>query len=352
MNFLNLKKNQFVNYLYGVIVPILCTLANLASQPITGQASVLMIYLLGVFLVASRCGRGASIIASLCSALLFAFYFAPPYFSLKMTNIEDLIGLPIMITVGYITSNLMNEAKQAHLAKTQADHEALRNALLSAISHDLRTPLTRILSAATNLLEMNLNATPETQDCCQVIVDEAQHMSELMNKILDMAKLNTGKLALHQEWNTLEEIIGSALTRLEKSLNNRVVNIALKDTLPLIWVDSVLFEQVIVNLIDNAIKYTPATYSIDIEANSSKNFINLSISDYGRGIPQGLEDKIFDKFYRIDPENQQHGVGLGLALCKTIIEAHHGSIQVENRSKGATFLISLPIQQPPKTPLE
>jgi len=349
-----IKKNPLLHYLSGVIVPILCTLANLALQPITGQASVLMIYLLGVFLVASRWGRGASITASTFSALLFDFYFTKPYFSFLIANIEDVIGLTVMITVGNITSNLLNEAKKAGLAKAQANNEALRNSLLSSISHDLRTPLTRIIGATTTLIESNAGVSEEEKhDFCRVIFDESQRMSELMNKILDMAKLSTGKIAIHQDWNTLEEIIGSALIRLEKNLHHRIVNTDLPENLPLIWVDSVLFEQVIVNLIENAIKYTPPSTPIDIEANCSNGFLTLTISDYGSGIPNNLEDKIFEKFYRIETESSQSGVGLGLALCRSIIEAHNGAIQAKNiAGKGATFLIRLPLTKSPTVPLE
>lgn len=351
---MNFSKNLFLNYLGSVTAPIFCTLVNLALQPITGQASVLMIYLLGVFLVASRWGRGASIVASLCSALLFDFYFTKPYFSLFITNVDDVIGLTVMITVGNITSNLLEEAKKAGLAKARADNEALRNSLLSSISHDLRTPLTRIIGATTTLIESNANVSQEEKhDFCRVIFDESQRMSELMNKILDMAKLSTGKIAIHQEWNTLEEIIGSALMRLEKNLHNRIVNTNLPENLSLIWVDSVLFEQVIVNLIENAIKYTPLSTPIDIDAHYSKAFLTLTISDYGAGIPTNLEDKIFDKFYRVENESSQNGVGLGLAICRAIVEAHNGTIQAKNIiGKGAAFFIQLPIVKSPTMPLE
>ena len=340
-------------YLGGIIIPILCTLVNLALEPITGQSSVLMIYLFGVFLAASRWGHHASITASIISALLFDFYFTQPYFSFWIANAEDFIGLTIMITVGNITSNLLNEAKKANLAKAQADNEALRNSLLSAISHDLKTPLTRIIGAATTLIESNSVSSEEKKEFCYVIFDEAQRMSELMNKILDMAKLSTGKLAIHQEWNTLEEIIGGALSRLEKNLVNRNVNINLPENLPLIWVDSVLLEQVIVNLIENAIKYTPISSPIDIFANCSGKFLTLTISDYGLGIPHHLEDKIFDKFFRIETENSQNGVGLGLALCRSILEAHGGTIYAKNLTgKGAAFVINLPLTKSPIMPKE
>ncbi len=354
MSFLNFKKSPFLNYLGGILIPVLCTLVNLALRPLTGQSSVLMIYLLGVFLAASRWGHSASITASLFSALLFDFYFTRPYFSLWIDDIENIIGLAVMMTVGNITSNLLSQAKKANLAKSQAYNEALRNSLLSSISHDLRTPLTRIIGAITTLIESHSEVfDAEKHDFCRVIFDEAQYMSELMNKILDMAKLSTGKIAIQREWNTLEEIIGSALTRLEKNLSTRMVNINLPENLPLLWIDSVLFEQVLVNLIENAIKYTPISTSIDIEAICFNNFLTLIVSDYGSGIPNHLENKIFDKFYRIENESQQNGVGLGLALCRSIIEAHGGTIAAKNiTGKGATFFIQLPLSQSPTMPVE
>ncbi len=345
---------RLLNYLGCLIVPILCTLANLGLHPVTGQASILMIYLLGVFLVASHWGHGASLIASLLSALLFDFYFTHPYFSFWIADVENIIGLVVMITVGNITSNLLNQAKKAGLAQAQADNEALRNSLLSAISHDLRTPLTRIIGAVTTLIESHdIVCEEEQQDACRVIFDEAQYMSELMNKILDTAKLSIGEIALHQEWNTLEEIIGSALARLDKNLAQRMVNINLPEHLPLLWLDSVLFEQVIVNLIENAIKYTPLCSPIEIEARYSKDFLTLTLSDYGSGIPEHLAEKVFDKFYRLETEIQQNGVGLGLALCRSIIQAHDGSIVVKNiAGKGAVFEIQLPLTQSPLLPVE
>jgi K+-sensing histidine kinase KdpD len=343
------KKNICIQYVGGALIPISCTLLNLTLEPITGRATFLMMYLFGVFLVASRWGYGASIVASLFSALLFDFYFTTPVFSLWMTNVEDLIALIIMISVGTITSNLLNQAKNAHIAKAKAEDEALRNSLLSAISHDLRTPLTRISGVATTLME-NHDHIPkeEIQEFSHVIFDESQRMSELMNKILDMAKLSTGQISIHREWNTLEEVIGSALKRLEKELSTHPVNTYLSENLPLIWVDSVLFEQVIVNLIENAIKYTPSSSPIDIEANFSRQYLTITISDYGIGIPKSLENKIFDKFFRLEHETEQNGVGLGLSLCRSIIEMHGGIIQLKQvPHKGAVFVINLPIVQPP-----
>jgi two-component system sensor histidine kinase KdpD len=346
---MTIKKHSGLHYVVGVLIPIFCTLLNFALEPITGRATFLMMYLFGVFLVASRWGYGVSIVASVFSALLFDFYFTTPVFSFWIANIEDLIALIIMISVGTITSQLLNQAKNAHIAKAKAEDEALRNSLLSAISHDLRTPLTRIIGVATTLMESYDHISKaEIQEFSHVIFDESQRMSELMNKILDMAKLSTGQISIHREWNTLEEILGSALKRLEKELVRRPVNTHLSENLPLIWVDSVLFEQVIVNLIENAIKYTPSSSPIDIEADFSIQYLTISISDYGIGIPQSLEHKIFDKFFRLEHETEQNGVGLGLSLCRSIMELHAGTIQVKQvPHKGAVFVINLPMVQSP-----
>ena len=350
----NLKKSQLLNYLTGLGVPFISTLLNFVLENLAGQASLLMIYLLGVFLVASRCGQSASIIASLVSALLFDFYFTQPYFSLWITDIENIIGLLVMLAVGNITSKLFDKAKKASLAKARADNEALRNALLSAISHDLQTPLTHIINAATTLMESEPPImTKDSQEFCHIIIDQSQRMLELMHKILAMAKLNTGKINIQREWNTLEEVIGSALARLENDLSQRTININLDQNLPLIQIDSVLFEQVLLNLIENAIKYTPQTSPIDIDAFYQKPFIEIRVSDYGEGIPLPLHEKVFTKFYRIQEQSQCNGVGLGLALCKAIIQAHDGEITLETiHGKGAVFVIKLPFIPAPKMPKE
>lgn len=348
------KKTVYLHYAGSVLIPVLCTVLNLVLEPITGRTPFLMIYLFGVFLVASRWGHGVSIVTSIFSALLFDFCFTNPVFSLRMTNVEDFIALIIMMSVGTITSNLLNQAQNAHIVKARAEDEALRNSLLSAISHDLRTPLTRIIGIATTLIESHNHISQEdVQEFSHVIFDESQRMSELMNKILDMAKLSTGQIAIHREWNTLEEIIGSALKRLEKELSTHPINTHLSEKLPLIWVDSVLFEQVIVNLIENATKYAPPCSPIDIEADFFTHYLNIIISDYGVGIPPALENKIFDKFFRLEHEMPQNGVGLGLSLCRSIIEMHGGTIKVKQvPNKGAVFVITLPIIQSPMMALE
>jgi two-component system sensor histidine kinase KdpD len=275
--------------------------------------------------------------------------------AIKLLAGSDLAS-PELITFFDTFLNLISQTLErlsltelANNANLQAETESLRNALLSAISHDLRTPLTRIIGASTALVESNADFSAEAKlDFNRVILDEAQRMSELTSKILDMARLTAGEIIPHKEWNALEEIVGSALNRLEKNLGTRPIRTLLPDNLPLLWIDGVLVEQVLTNLIENAIKYTPAGSPIDISAELLVGKLAITVSDYGLGIPQGMEEKVFDKFYRLEPESHQGGVGLGLTLCRAIIEAHGGTIHVANQyGKGALFIINLPIHEPP-----
>ncbi|MDD5036352.1 MAG: DUF4118 domain-containing protein [Methylococcaceae bacterium] len=488
--------------------PGICTLIDWPLRHTLGPASILMIYLLGVFLVASRFGRAASIIASLLSAPAFAFFFAPPIFSLAISDIENVVGLAVMMVVANVTSNLLERvrfqadiaaqreslatalyclsrdlseaqdeqavvrtavsniygelgvpsvlllpdaggslrypaesplwqslrgadlgtaqwlfdhnksiigdnvdipvkdhvtyfplesahgmvgvlairtasvpklsnrevttflntflnqiaqalvrvrlAMEAREATLQAEAEALRNSLLSAISHDLRTPLTRIMGAAGILAERENSLGPEERnDFKRAILEEAERMSELMSKILDMARFAVGKIVLHREWNAIEEILGGALNRLEKALQDRPVRIQLPEGLPLVWVDAVLLQQVFTNLIENAIKYTAASSPIDITAERFASMLNFAVADRGPGIPKGQEERLFEKFYRLESETAKSGVGLGLTLCRAIVEAHAGTIHAANRSGGgAVFSMTLPLHEPPQVSLD
>ena len=180
------------------------------------------------------------------------------------------------------------------------------------------------------------------------IHDEAQRMSVLVSNLLDMARLESGNAQIKRQWSSLEELIGSVLTRLGDPLSGHPVNVALPDDLPLINVDPVLIEQVLANLLENAAKYTPAGTSIDVSADATDNRVAVEIADRGPGIPAGEEARLFDKFYRLKSESAQSGVGLGLAICKAIIVAHGGTIIAMNRpGGGALFRFELPAAEPP-----
>jgi two-component system sensor histidine kinase KdpD len=243
-------------------------------------------------------------------------------------------------------AKLAEQAKEATL-KMQA--EALRNSLLSSISHDLRTPLATIIGAASTLeIDADKLTKENRKKLVSAIVEEAQRMSELTTKILEMARLESGEVVLHKEWYAPEEIIGSALRCLDKKLKHRQVNLHIAQDLPLIQVDAVLLQQVIINLLDNAHKHSTLDNSIDICVEATSSALFISIIDSGTGVPENLLAKIFDKFFQVHKESAQSGVGLGLPICRAIVEAHGGLIEATNRAEGGLIIkFNLPVLENP-----
>ncbi|OHX14414.1 DUF4118 domain-containing protein [Chromobacterium sphagni] len=231
------------------------------------------------------------------------------------------------------------------------ESERLRNSVLSVVSHDLRTPLTNMLGMA-NML--NTPALPPAQqaDIALSIQEEAMRMNKLVTNLLDMAKLQSG-VKLNKEWQLLDEVVGSAVRACEHSLRQHHLELKLSHDLPVLEYDAVLIERVLVNLLENAAKYTPAGSHIELAARHDGARVRVSVSDDGPGLPANMEQKAFDKFSRGAPESTTPGVGLGLAICRAIIENHGGSIEAGNvHPHGARFSFTLPAGAPPQLPPE
>ena len=238
-----------------------------------------------------------------------------------------------------IERSFLGEAAQRALLK--AETESLRNTLLSSISHDLRTPLSAITGAATTLLQRDvLLDTDSRLDLVTTIQEEAEHLNRIIKNVLDMTRLESGAIQVKKEWQSLEEIVGVVLNRLGDRLNDHPVTVKLPGNLPLIPFDGLLIEQVLVNLFDNAIKYTHKGTPLELSASESFYTVTVELADRGPGIPPGDEERIFEKFVR--GRGVAGGVGLGLAICRTIINAHGGKIWAENREGGgAVFRFTL-----------
>lgn len=236
---------------------------------------------------------------------------------------------------------------QAHQAQLQIQAEQLRNSLLDSVSHDLRTPLATISGTATSLLE---HSSIQDGESLQTLVDESRRLTRLVENLLDMARLDSGAVALNRQWNVLEEIVGVALNAVKREVRDFVVRVDIPADFPLLNIDGFLIEQVLVNLLENASRYTPIGSEIEITAAAKVKRAEIRIADNGPGLPSGSEEKIFDKFFRgstITPDGRR-GVGLGLAICRAIVEAHGGAITAANRPKGgAEFVISLPCTETP-----
>lgn len=238
----------------------------------------------------------------------------------------------------------------AQASTVQIESERLRNSLLSAISHDLRTPLAALVGLADTLDMGQPGHTQQQQEIAQAIRQSARRMSALVNNLLDMARLEAGAVQLNRQWQPLEEVLGSALAASQPALGQRPIAIHIDEDLPLLHVDAVLMERVLVNLLENAAKYTPPDTGIEISARADNGEAIITMDDHGPGLPAGREEAIFQKFERGNKESATPGVGLGLAICRAIVLAHGGRIEGHNRGEhgGARFIIHLPLGQAPE----
>ncbi|MGF6702735.1 two-component system sensor histidine kinase KdpD [Paraburkholderia sp. MM5496-R1] len=239
------------------------------------------------------------------------------------------------------------------------ESERLRNSLLSAISHDLRTPLTAIVGFASMLAEQDKSGVPArtTSEVVDAIHEEALRMNGLVTNLLDMARLEAGGVRLNRQWSMLEEVVGAALGACRRTLAGRPVRVHVPPDLPLLQLDAVLMERLFVNLFENAAKYTPPGTPLTIDAtpahDGGRKYVKVCVDDSGAGLPPGMETRVFDKFTRGEKESAKAGIGLGLAICRAIVEAHGGRIGAENRTGtmgkiiGARFWFMLPADETP-----
>jgi two-component system sensor histidine kinase KdpD len=492
-------------YAWAIAATVICTAISWFMFDRFELANLIMVYLLGVVVVAARYGRGPSVLSSFLSVVSFDFFFVPPRFSFAVSDTQYLITFAIMLAVALVISNMTvsirHQAKVAghrerritslyamsrELAATRGeenivriaikhvaevfeaqavvllpnesgrivypksegtaqschgsdlsvaqwvyDHgqmagqgtdtlpggevvylplkassemigvlallplnparialpeqqrlletftsqialalervrlaaealstqmkmetEQLRNTLLSAISHDLRTPLAAIVGASSSLVRNDDKLDNHARhELGLTIYDEATRMAGLANNLLDMARLEAGAVVLNRQWQPLEEVVGGALAGLAARLGHHPVTVKLPHDLPLVEIDSLLIERVFANLLENAVKYTPPGTPIEISAATGSNELVVTVSDQGHGIPDGEEKRIFEKFYRVTREGNQGGAGLGLSICRSILEAHGGRIWADNLpSGGAAFHFTLPLtESPPMT---
>ncbi len=239
-------------------------------------------------------------------------------------------------------TQLVEEARRATL---RAETEQLRNALLSSVSHDLRTPLAVVTGATTALLDEN-GPRDETsrRELLETARQEAERLNRLVGNLLDMTRLEAGALKVRKEPQPIEEVIGAALNRIEDRLRGRQVHTSVPRELPLVALDPALIEQVLVNLLENATKYTPPESPIDVAVHSNEDEVVVEVGDRGPGIAPENAERVFDKFYRVR-EGEGGGVGLGLTICRGIVSAHGGRIWVEPRpGGGAVFRFTLPLE--------
>lgn len=357
------RSRTVIAYLCAVLAPALATAAGWLlyhgprwpgdiGKSLLSETDVLMLYLLGVLGVAVRFSRGPAVVASVLSVAAFDFFFVPKYLTFAVDNLRYLVTFAVMLatglTISSLTHHLRQHASSARQAWQQAEAEFLRNTLLSAVSHDLRTPLASIASAAENLVDSGARLPAEVRsELLRTIGDEADRMERLVGNLLEMSRLESGGLVLKRAPVHIQDVVGAALRHLQKCLRDRTVQTDISGDLPLLNIDDVAVEQVLVNLLNNAVEYSPASESICLSARSLGAWVEVRVRDHGPGLPPGAEERIFDKFFRVSPfgpGRPSRGAGLGLAICKAVVQGHGGCIDARTLDDGgAEFRFTLPV---------
>jgi two-component system sensor histidine kinase KdpD len=219
--------------------------------------------------------------------------------------------------------------------------------LLASISHDLRTPLAVMAGAGSTLATRTSSLDEATRIAlARSIETKAREMSELVSNVLDLTRLDAGEVVLNREPEHLDELVGAALNRYDERLAGHPIDVRIPDDLPSVLVDATLVVQVFGNLLDNAAKYTPAGTRVCIAAASDGAFVRVTVDDDGPGLPPGDPSELFEKFRRGAREATIIGAGLGLAICRAIVQAHGGSIEAKRRAGGGTrFELTLPVAE-------
>jgi len=336
-----------LEYLISVGVVALCTAISIPLRSRLVLSTFAMLYLLGVIVVSMRCRRRAAVLNALLSVTAFYYFCLPVHDSFVLEDYNYEITLVVMLIAALVISTLTfkirEQAAEAINAEIAIQTERTRNALLSAVSHDIKTPLASIYGAATSMLEESERLDhSQRQDLIESIATESERLNRVVSNLLEMTRLEAG-IELRRDWYPLEEIIGAALTRVEKLLRGRKVTTTIPPQLPLVFVDDVLIQEVLTNVLENAGKYTAPGTPIEILVVESGTKIMIFVTDHGPGFTSGEEEQVFEKFFR-GKSPDIRGAGLGLAICRAIVQRHEGRITASNRPQGGAVLaIELPI---------
>jgi len=332
---------RFSTYAIVAASLLVITVALYALRPYLSLATVVLVYLLVVFLVATRQGRGPSLFASVLAVLLANYFFTVPYHTLAVSSPQDVISLLVFLIVAEATSRLTIERQR--LQREAAEAEIL-SILLSSVSHDLRTPLASIRMAATALLH------PEAQwddaarrELLETIDGEASRLSRLVGNLLDLSRIQAGALHPRKEPHEVHEVVARAVDALADRLRAHQVRIDVAPDVPLVPMDFTLVENVLVNLLDNSARNAPEGSEIRILVRQRPDAVHVRVENDGPPIPREIAGEIFRRYVT---GRHRQGTGLGLVICRGLIEAHGGRIWVEQPGDpGARFVFTLPARE-------
>jgi K+-sensing histidine kinase KdpD len=368
---------------FGYLVAIFFTVAVTGVLSTLGKhinsATVALALLLVVVFVAVEFGSRPAIIASVLAVICFNFFFLPPVGTLIIASADNWIALAVFlitaVTVGQLSARAKRRAReaersrreveslylqlqdsfeQASRAKALEQSERLKSALLDAVTHDLRTPLTSIKASVTTLLNQQHHAThslneESRNEMLEVIDEECDRLNRFIEELMELARIEAGEMQLQKHWASVEEIVKAALERAAPLTQTHRMQVSISQKLPVVKVDERAVAEVIYNLLENAAKFSPSNTVIEVKAREGENdTVTISVSDQGPGVLEEFRERVFEKFFRAMQDGdtatpKPTGTGMGLAIARGIVEAHEGRIWIADQSgPGTSVVITLP----------
>lgn len=352
------------------------------------STTVALALLLAVLFIAARMGSGPALVASVLAVFSFNFFFLPPFGTLHVAEPENWVALAAFLLTAVVAGQLSTRARRraeeaeegrleierlyeelraaferASQAEALRQSEKLKSALLDAVTHDIRTPLTSIKASVTTLLDELRGKTYNGQavamgeesklEMLEVIDEESDRLNRFVEGLIELARIEAGELRLRLRWGAVDEVVAAALARAEPLTRGHRVSVELEGELPVVRVDPHAVAEVVYTLVDNAAKYSPPGTGIHVAAErAGGEMIRIAVEDEGQGISHDVRERVFDKFFRATRDgdaggggHRPAGTGMGLAIARGIVEAHGGRIWVEGRAAGAgtRVVFTLPI---------
>jgi len=353
-----MQAGRLTGYAWALAATAVATLAGLAMRPRFDLVNVAMVYVLGVALVALRQPRGPAIAAALFGIVAFDWTFVPPEGTFTVDDWQYLFTFAVLLALALLISRLVEDVRrradeQARLA-IAAESERIRGTLLASISHDLRTPLAVLTGASSSLAERGEHMAPDERAAiARDVYARAREMSEHVDKVLDMTRLDSGGMELRSEWVSVPELLAALREQWAPALAHHRVITDVPPDLPLVRADSALLAKALGNLLENVARHTPPETLVRLAARETAGEVVIAVEDRASGVPDEALERIFAKFDHRSPEQAGGGLGLGLAICRAIVKLHGGRSWAERLDGGGTaFLVALPVPPAPPMPVE
>ncbi len=350
---MNNKVQWLEDGIFMILMLFACFLLNLAIQQVYHTRTLIpMIFVLGVFLVSWKTqGYFWGIVASMTSVLAVNYTFTYPYWAFDLMSPECLFSAAVMLIVAIMTGALTTQLKKQQEIRVEIERERMRANLLRAVSHDLRTPLTSIYGASSTIIE---NFDMLTKEQClkltQEVQEDAQWLIRMVENLLSVTRIDQGKVQIKKTPTVLEELIDIVIVKFRKHFPDQKVLVQIPDNFIMIPMDAMLIEQVLVNLLENAVNHAKGMTMLKLQVEQREKQAVFSVQDDGCGIPAERMKNLFAGY--LDRENQpsdgtRHNMGIGLSVCSAIVKAHGGEISAQNRKEGgAEFTFSLEMEEP------